>query len=328
MNDHADKADVQKHGTTALLHLSLDNDRNCRALGEAGACEALMAAVKKFTVDAAWQQDAAGAIGFLGAVPINARRLAAGGACTFVLAVLHANLDNALSVRTALSAAGVLAAQHEIDLTANGACEAVVQALNAHAGHCRIQLQRLSVLVMLTHVGAARLRLVAAGAGAAAVRAMRAFPADTQLQCHATSIILCLSMDNEAHAAQLTGMGGCALVTASLSTCWNHAEHQHTALLTLAILAASPAASRADAAAACAAAVASLSAHSDVEVVNLAALLLLASLAGITNASALYDCGARAAVASAMQCYPHSQNFQTCGEQVLQRLPRRSKRAR
>ena len=28
MNDHADKADVQKHGTTALLHLSLDNDRN------------------------------------------------------------------------------------------------------------------------------------------------------------------------------------------------------------------------------------------------------------------------------------------------------------
>ena len=90
-----------------------------------------------------------------------------------------------------LSAAGVLAAQHEIDLTANGACEAVVQALNAHAGHCRIQLQGLSVLVMLTHVGAARLRLVAAGAGAAAVRAMRAFPADSQLQCHALSIILC-----------------------------------------------------------------------------------------------------------------------------------------
>ncbi|KAG5191054.1 hypothetical protein JKP88DRAFT_160158 [Tribonema minus] len=328
MDDHAGKADVQMHGTTALSYLALGNDRNRRALGEAGACEALMAAVKRFTIDAAWQHDAAGAIWSLAAVPTNAGTLVAAGACTFVVAVLQANLHNAHIVHTALSATRVLVTHHELALTASGACEAVVQALNAHADNDQIDLTGLSVLVMLARTGEARLRLNTADAGAAAARAMRAFPADPLLQITAVSVIASLSFESEACAAQLTRTGGCALVTAALSTCLNRAEYQQTALFALAVLASSPAASRADAAATCAAAVASLGAHPDVEVVNLAGLLALASLARAANAAVLHDGGARAAVTRAMQRYPHSQNIQTCGELVLQRLPRRSQRAR
>eukprot|EP00611_Tribonema_gayanum_P029634 TRINITY_DN798_c0_g1_i5.p1 TRINITY_DN798_c0_g1~~TRINITY_DN798_c0_g1_i5.p1 ORF type:complete len:232 (+),score=41.58 TRINITY_DN798_c0_g1_i5:1673-2368(+) len=228
----------------------------------------------------------------------------------------------------ALPAVGVLSRQYAIDLIANGACKTVVQALNAHLDNSHIQLKGLSALVHLTHVDAARLRLVSADAGAAAVRTMRAFPADPLLQLQAVAIIAFVSFDNEAYVAQLTGMGGCALVTASLSTCLNSAEYQQAALEALAILAVSTAASREDVAAACAAALASLSAYPDNDDVNVAALLALASLAGVTNSSALYDCDARAAVASAMQRYPHSQSVQTCGAQVLQHVPRRSQRAR
>ncbi|KAG5191881.1 hypothetical protein JKP88DRAFT_294632 [Tribonema minus] len=328
MNHHADKADVQMHGTTALFYLALGSNRNRRALGEGGACEAVMSAVSTFPSDASWQFCAAGAIASLAALPSNVEVLVAGGACTFVLAVLQANPQSAHTTGMALSAAGVLAPQHEIDLTANGACEAVMEALNAHVGHCRIQLQGLSVLVVLAHAREARLKLVAADAGAAALRAMRAFPADPLLQFSAVSTVASLTMDSEAYAAQLAGIGGCALVIAALGTCLRTAEHQQTALLALAVLAASPAASRADAAAACAAAVASLSAYPDDEGVNVAALLALASLARAAHATVLHDCGVRDVVTCATQRYPHSRNIQAFGEQVLQRLPRRSKRAR
>ncbi|KAG5191882.1 hypothetical protein JKP88DRAFT_294636 [Tribonema minus] len=328
MNDHADKADVQMHGTTALLHLSVGNDRNCRALGEAGACEALMAAVRRFTVGVAWQQDAAGAIASLGAVPSHVEVLVAGGACTFVLAVLQANLHDARTMSMALPAVGVLSRQYAIALIASGACKTVVQALNAHLDNSHIQLKGLAALVHLARVDAARLRLVSADAGVAAVRTMRAYPADPLLQLQAVAIIAILSFDNEAYAAQLTGMGGCALVTASLSTRLNSAEYQQTALEALSKLAVSTTASREDVAAACAAAVTSLSAYPDDEDVNVAALLVLASLAGVTNSCALHDCDACAAVASAMRRYPHSQSIQTCGAQVLQHTPRRSQRAK
>ena len=159
MNDHADKADVQMHGTTALLYLSVGNGRNCRALGEAGACEALMAAVRRFTAGVAWQQDAAGAIASLGAVPSHVEVLVAGGACTFVLAVLQANLHDARTMSMALPAVGVLSRQYAIDLIANGACKTVAQALNAHLDNSHIQLKGLSALVHLARVDAARLSL-------------------------------------------------------------------------------------------------------------------------------------------------------------------------
>eukprot|EP00611_Tribonema_gayanum_P029633 TRINITY_DN798_c0_g1_i4.p1 TRINITY_DN798_c0_g1~~TRINITY_DN798_c0_g1_i4.p1 ORF type:complete len:232 (+),score=42.13 TRINITY_DN798_c0_g1_i4:1673-2368(+) len=228
----------------------------------------------------------------------------------------------------ALPAVGVLSRQYAIDLIANGACKTVVQALNAHLDNSHIQLKGLSALVHLTHVDAARLRLVSADAGAAAVRTMRAFPADPLLQLQAVAIIAFVSFDNEAYVAQLTGMGGCALVTASLSTCLNSAEYQQAALEALAILAVSTAASREDVAAACAAALASLSAYPDNDDVNVAALLALASLARAAHATVLHDCGVRAVVTCATQRYPHSRNIQAFGEQVLERLPRRSKRAR
>ncbi|KAG5188787.1 hypothetical protein JKP88DRAFT_303728 [Tribonema minus] len=232
----------------------------------------------------------------------------------------------------ALMAAGSLTAgatrvQLEADLIASGACEAVVQLLNAHASSRQVQIQGLAALGVLVSSDEARVRLITADAGATAIRAMREFPAESMIQRTATSTILHLALGSDAYAAQLVDMGSFALVTAALNTCFDRPDPKFTALQAICILVASMQASRVDLASACAATVAAMNAHPDNEDVNEAGLLALERIAHVTSCTVLHNCGVQATVVNAMQQLPYNESIQDSGEHILQQLPRRSQRA-
>ncbi|KAG5188788.1 hypothetical protein JKP88DRAFT_303729 [Tribonema minus] len=230
-------------------------------------------------------------------------KLADGGACQMMVGAMNDHADKADVQRWGTQAVLFLAMDNDRNrrlLGERGAAEAIISAAEG--------LTALAILAALDEV---KDKLRTADAGAVAIRAMQAFPEDGQVQIGAISVIAPACISSDDYAAELVNIGSYELIAAALNTCLTSPKHIDRALRAMAVVAATSPDGYVETGSACAAAVAAINAHPDNESVNHSGLLALMSLADVT---ASHDCGAQAAVTSAMQRFPQNQEIQDFGE--------------
>ncbi len=207
MYAHGTKTDVQEAACKALVTLCLKLD-NLPKAGGAGAVEAVVAALRAHSANAAVQEQGCWALRNICCNNADNQAKAGGaGAVEAVVAALRTHSANAAVQEQGCRALCNLctdSADNKAKAGGAGAIEAVVAVLRAHGANLSVQEQGCAALVNLCCDNADN-KVKAAGAGAieAVVAAMRAHGSSARVQEHGCAAVgnLCANTDNEAKAA-------------------------------------------------------------------------------------------------------------------------------
>ncbi|KAG5180108.1 armadillo-type protein [Tribonema minus] len=321
MKDHANNAEVQQSGAVSIGLLAVDDAANSKALADEGAFEVIASALRKFTVDRILRSAAAVTIAALATFSENEGAIAASNALGIVVELLSDNIDQPPIVLAILTAIGGLARQHGVHFSAVGACEAVVQALNAYADDLDVQRSCVQALSMLPGNEEVNSRLCAADPGPGVIRAMRSFPADANIQLHGIVIVTKLEIGRNAYSRHLLDLGSCELVVAALNQCMHSPLRITVALSALCVLICHSGYCD-NLGPTCATAVEAVDAYPDHDLVaknGLSAIRHLSS-SSAANCALLLRCGALETVAAAARRYPQSAQLLSNADDVIAKL--------
>ncbi|KAG5191521.1 hypothetical protein JKP88DRAFT_266567 [Tribonema minus] len=238
--------------------------------------------------------------------------------CSISVEVLSRYLYEQELMAVVLKAAGHLAKEHAAALSDAGACEAVVQVLNAYAHQPSTLWWYLNVVADLAQHDDVRGRLCAADPGPAVIRAMQLFPPVVKVQMGGILAITPLTRSG-AYSRQLADIGSREVMTA-IELALSSPHTVAFGLAGLAVLAEAEGFSD-RLGPACAGAVAAVDAYADLEAIAKTGVLAISHLANATaNLPLLRQCGALETVTAAVQRYPQNEDILIEASAVLAKL--------
>ncbi|CAM9695898.1 unnamed protein product [Phaeothamnion confervicola] len=239
MRAHVLDAHLQERGCTAVLALSAPegyrgdlsdapggyevalnvaaNNDNQRKLGAVGACEAVIAAMRTHSTNAAVQQQGCWAVKSLCRNDDNKRKLVMAGACEAVVAAMRAHSSNAIVQEYACWAVWSLGGDidNKRKLGSAGTCEAVLAAMRAHSINAAVQKNGCGAVSNLAADADNRRKLGAARACEAVAAAMKAHSTNAAVQEQGCQAVWNLVADAH-NKRKLVAAGACEAVAAAM----------------------------------------------------------------------------------------------------------------
>ena len=220
-------ADAAAAALTKASKLSLPDVKRVR-LVNAGACEAVVAAMKAHASSERVTEAGCAATRRLADIADLGLILGAVGACQVVTAALRCHAASEAVARAGCGAVIVLVDKCPANaktLCAEGVCEAAVAVMRAHAGIQSVVLNGCKAVRSLAFSEDCRTRLVAAGACEAAVAALQSYSGDGDLALWGCATIATLAANSAAAStARLLAAGACEAVTGAMRGHASNAE--------------------------------------------------------------------------------------------------------
>jgi hypothetical protein len=217
---------------TAVRNLAIGSDYEV-ALGKAGACEAVTAAMKRHANDAAVALQSCNAVINLAVNVDNAAMLGEAGACEAVTAAMMRHADDAAVAQHCCWAVANLAAglsANKARLGKAGACTAVVKALAMHGSSMPVEMakQALNAVTWLAATKPNRGRLGAAGACALVVAAMREHISEVTVAAAGVNAVLALATDSSKNCQKLLAAGALGALQSAMAALSDDAPRMHS----------------------------------------------------------------------------------------------------